>query len=111
MHPAFCTVPRRVEYTDPLFSSAADRLRGGWPGVLLEEHDDACAVLVAADGAVAQVPVTEVTRRFPEDLALELMDAIEEAIEDAQDLGDRERAARFESTLALLERALDEGPD
>ena len=109
MVPAFCTIPRRADYTDPLFSLVAERLHGGWPGLLLEERDGGYDVLVAADGTVAQVPAADITRRLPEHLALDLMDAIEEAIEDAQESGDRERAARLESTLALLERALDEG--
>ena len=109
MYPAFCTIPRQTAYADPIFALASERLRGGWPGLILAVRGDVAEVLIAADGAVVQVAGAEVTPRLPDDVALDLMDAVEEAIEDAQELGDRSRAARLEATLALLERALDDG--
>lgn len=116
MYPTFCRFPADATGDDPTFAavSAAFGLGRQRPGLALEEQGGAIRVLVSPDGRTRLFPAAEVTLGLPEDVALGLMDAVEEVIEDAREDqdGDPDLVMRLEATLAQMERCLvdDETP-
>jgi len=104
MYPRFCRFPAGEE--DPYVArAAAESGMGTWrAGLALGERDGMVEVVVGADGRTATFPAAQVT--------MALMDAVEEAIEDALEQADPDPAlvVRLEDTLALLDQYLgDEG--
>ena len=112
MYPQFCAFPAQVDQDDPYLAAvAADfGLGNSRPGAIVGEREGRLEVLVAPDGRLALLPAHEVGRGLPDDAALALMDAVEEAIEDALDAEplDSARVTRLEETLQLLERCMGE---
>jgi hypothetical protein len=78
------------------------------PGLALHETAGHIAILAGVDGRVAQVDEVDVHFDLPESVALAMMDAVEEALEDsrADDVRDQGRIERLERTLALMEQCL-----
>jgi hypothetical protein len=111
MYPTFCAY--RIDSIDeePDFSMLAG-ISGPGPtrhGLALSEHDDHIDVLVAPNGRSISLPRASVRFGLTELVALSMMDAVEEAIEDARDElpADAQLIARLETTLSLLVQALD----
>lgn len=106
MYPSFCRFPAGEE--DPYVARAAEEAGLGVrrPGLALGEREDSVEVVIAVDGRTATFPLAQVTFGLPDDAAMALMDAVEEAIEDALEGPDPDPdlAARIEETLALLDR-------
>jgi hypothetical protein len=111
-YPMFCLFRHDATEEDPIFARIATEFGlGGWhPGVVTAEEEGLLRVVVTADGHTALLEPTHVRMNVSEEIGLALMDAVEEAIEDARDQGDLQtgRVARFEQVLALLERAFDD---
>lgn len=114
LYPSFCLFPADAARDDPVLAQVAGAcgLGARRPGLVLEAVDGLLRVLVSAEGETALLDPARVRLGVAEDVALGLMDALEEAIEDARGGGAAGRAERLEATLALLERTLgdDEAP-
>jgi len=112
LYPTFCRFPAGEE--DPYVARAAVEagLGGRRPGLALGEHDGMVEVVVGVEGRTATFPAAQVTLGLSDDAAMALMDAVEEAIEDALEVPEPDPALviRLEDTLALLDQYLgDEG--
>ncbi|HXT34351.1 MAG TPA: hypothetical protein VN837_02130 [Chloroflexota bacterium] len=111
MYPQFCAFPVQTNQDDPYLAAvAADfGLGNRRPGLILTEQGGNLEVLVSSDGRTAVLPASDVRAGLPENAALALMDAVEEAIEDAVETEplDSARITRLETTLELLERCLE----
>ena len=90
--------------------SAFGGLHGTTASVALALEGARVRVLVSATGETALVEKDVVTFGLASDLAMEVMDALEEAIEDALDTASENRglANALEATLALFDRCLDD---
>jgi hypothetical protein len=100
-----------MEQEDRYFAAVSEdfALGGRQPGLALGEEEGQVEVLVAPDGRTARLAQAEVRLGLPESAALAMMDAVEEAIEDARAASaGGETIARLEQTLALLERSFDD---
>ena len=109
MYPTFCRFRADSAPEDRYFAEVAGRFAlGGWrPGLALGAADALIEVLAAADGRTIRVPETDVTFGLDEAVALSLLDAVEEALEDAHEQGERaSMQGQLQATLDLLERAL-----
>src|SRR5947209_4325652 len=86
MYPTFCSFRADLAPEDPHFAAMAEIFKLGdyRPGLALAEVEGQVEVLVAPDGRTAQLPVAAVRRGLSEDAAMAMMDAVEEAIEDAR---------------------------
>jgi hypothetical protein len=111
MYPQFCTFPALLGEDDPYLAAvAADfGLGNRRPGLILAEQGGNLEVLVSPEGRIAVLPANVVRAGLPENAALGLMDAVEEAIEDAVEAEPLDSAlvTRLEKTLDLLERCLE----
>jgi hypothetical protein len=109
-YPAFCLFVAGDVADDPLVAAVAAEYRLGRrrPGLILGEEAGMLRVLVAVDGGTALLTPAQIVPGAPEEVALGLMEAVEDAIEDAHESQQpqREHIARLEATLALLEQAL-----
>lgn len=112
MYPTFCQFRVTDAPEDPAISAVAAAFGlGSWrPGSALAEEDDLIEVLINLEGDSARVPASAIRLGLPEDVALGMMDAVEEAIEDAYELegAASERVVRLQATLDLLERTMAE---
>ncbi len=113
MNPTFCTYRNNPGLADSYFSgvAASHGLGDRRPGLAVSAIDEQMQVIVAADGRSELVPRALVDLALAEAIALDLMDAMEEAIEDAIDRGQADRATidRLENNLALMERVCEGG--
>jgi hypothetical protein len=111
MYPTFCSYRTDTVEDEPDFSTLAKTTSPGptRPGLAVFERDDHIEVLVAPNGRTISLPCSAVRLGLSELVALAMMDAVEEAIEDARDEvpSDAQLIARLETTLNLLEQALD----
>ncbi len=111
MYPTFCSYQAELEDEESFFANVAAASGPGQarPGLALGEHEGRIEVLVAPDGRTAIVQRAAVQFGLPEAVALAMMDAVEEAIEDTRDEfpNNTTRLTLLETTLHLLERALD----
>jgi hypothetical protein len=111
LYPQFCAFPSHLSYPDPYLEAvAADfGLGARRPGVIIGEMGDALEVLTAPDGQTTLIPTGDVRRGLSETVAIALMDAVEEAIEDTLDAEplDAARLARLEESLRVMERCLE----
>ena len=108
MYPTFCSYRAVTGREDRYFAAVSEdfSLGGYQPGLALGETDGQVEVLVAPDGRTARLAQAEVRLGLPESAALAMMDAVEEAIEDAMAAGaGQETISGLEGTLALLERS------
>ncbi len=109
MYPQLCSI-RTNQIVDDLYFSAVAAdfgLSSSHPGVILGEREGQLQVLVAPDGRTVLLPASAVRPGLREDVALALMDAVEEAIEDAREQGAPAAVVeRLEQTLLLLDRCL-----
>jgi len=110
MYPTFVRFVPDRNTDDPLFAMvAADFGLGNTrPGLALRQHEGHIEVLIAPDGRTALFAPSALLPGLPASAALGLMDALEEAIEDALDLDDvaSTTLARLQETLVLLERCM-----
>ncbi len=104
MYPTFCSFRADMAADDPYFAAvAADfGLGAARPGLAIGARDGQVEVVTAPDGRTAWLPEKAVRLGLPENAALGLMDAVEEAIEDARDAGLATTEA-LEATLSLCE--------
>jgi hypothetical protein len=111
MYPTLCSYRSDLEGDETDFAAltAPNALGPSRPGLALSEHGDRVEVLIAPNGRTISVPRDAIRPGLPELVALAMMDAVEEAIEDARDQSPdgAPLIARLETTLGLLERALD----
>jgi hypothetical protein len=111
MYPGFCSYRLADQAGDPYVVAAAQlsHLGGEYlPGLALGEAGGLIEVIVAPDGTTKQLDAPAVRMGLSESQALNLMDQVEEAIEDAIEAGDDDLAQRIEATLDLLDQCLDD---
>jgi hypothetical protein len=111
MYPSFCSYRLAGEAGDPYVVAAAQLSHMGGeylPGLALAETGDRIEVIVAPDGTTRQLDAATVRMGLSESQALNLMDQVEEAIEDAIEAGDDDLTQRIEATLDLLDQCLDD---
>jgi hypothetical protein len=110
MYPTFCSFRADFAPEDPHFAAVAMSFGLGnyRPALAIAEAGAEVEVLVAPDGRTVRLPRAAVRMGLREDAALGMMDAVEEAIEDALAVDGTGAAtvAAMERTLALLERSL-----
>lgn len=115
MYPQFCSFPSQIGQDDSYLAAVAADFGLGdrRPGLILAEQGDNLEVLVSSEGRTAILPASSVRQGLPEDATLALMDAVEEAIEDALEAEpmDSARITRLEETLQLLEQCMGEPKD
>jgi hypothetical protein len=108
MNPTFCTYRECPHLADAYFAEVAGEngLGNRRPGLALSAQDERLEVIVAADGRVAPIDRAFVDLFPPEAIVLSLMDAVEEAIEDALEgvAPATHVVERLEANLALMER-------
>jgi hypothetical protein len=109
----FCLFPLSATVVDdPIFAriAAEHGLGKRRPGLVVGEEQGMRRVLVSAQGDTALFDAAQLVLQVSEPLALALMDAVEEAIEDAREGADPRppRIDALEQTLALMERAFDD---
>ena len=112
MNPTFCTYRENPHLSDGYFAdvAAAHGLGIRRPGLVVSSGEESAEVIVAADGRVERIPSSLVDLALPAEVILAMMDAGEEAIEDAVEgeVTDEQAVARLEANLALMERAFDD---
>jgi hypothetical protein len=115
MYPGFCSYRHAGAASDPYVLAAArlSHMGGAYlPGLALAEAGGLIEVIVAPDGTTRQLAAAAVRMGLSESQALNLMDQVEEAIEDAIEAGDDDLAQRIEAILDLLDQCLDDaGPE
>jgi hypothetical protein len=112
MYPGFCSyrLPRAEANPYVLAAAELSNLAGDYlPGLALGEASGLIEVIVAPDGTTRQLAVDSVRLGLSEAQALNFLDQVEEAIEDAIEAGDDDRAQRIEQTLDLLDQCLSDG--
>jgi hypothetical protein len=112
LYPGFCSYRMPRTAANPYVVAAAElsRLAGEYlPGLALGEAGGLIEVIVAPDGTTTQLAAASVRMGLSESQALNLLDQVEEAIEDAIEAGNDDLAQRIEQTLDLLDQYLDEG--
>ncbi len=110
MYPQFCAFSVQTGQDDRYLAAVAVDFGLGnrRPGAILGERENLLEVLVGVDRRTTWLPENEVRRGLAENVAMALMDAVEEAIEDALETEptDTARVTRLEETLQLLEQCL-----
>ncbi|MDB5076494.1 MAG: hypothetical protein JWO42_2673 [Chloroflexi bacterium] len=111
MYPRFCSFRDESGAADSYFTEVAAEygLGAARPGLAIGETDDLIDVIAGVDGRTVRVDRADVRFGLPENATLAMMDATEEAIEDAlgEEPRDDAQVARLEQTLAVLESSLD----
>jgi hypothetical protein len=109
MYPTFCTRGDQPDVPGVSFAAVAraQGLGSARPGLALREEGDLVEVIVDLESKVERWPAASVRYEVPERLALALMEAVEEAIEDALEAEPPSpgRVSALERLLGLMEQA------